>query len=230
MNPVRQIASGPAWILFLAMGLTVACQSSLPRPAPSEAAAGSTSSKQADESVAGKVTIHVTSNGWHTEIVVPRAALPADAIPEAVDFGDARYLSFGWGDAEYYQAPRPTFTMAFRAAMQPTPAVLHLAGLGSHPSKAYPGEEVLEFELTASDFRNLVRYLDAAFQRTDGQAAKPVAPGLYSFSRFYPATGEFHLFNTCNSWTARALDAAGLALDVAQSQSAEDLMSQLRDR
>ena len=116
MNPVRQIASSPAWILFLAMGLTVACQSSLPRPAPSEAAAGSTSSKQAEESVAGKVTIHVTSNGWHTGIVVPRAALPADVIPEAVDFGDARYLSFGWGDAAYYPAPQPGLELLLSAA------------------------------------------------------------------------------------------------------------------
>jgi uncharacterized protein DUF2459 len=37
----------------------------------------------------------------------------------------------------------------------------------------------------------------------------PLGPGLYGDSRFYPAHGQFHLFNTCNTWAARALQAAG---------------------
>ncbi|MDE0205085.1 MAG: DUF2459 domain-containing protein, partial [Candidatus Tectomicrobia bacterium] len=43
--------------------------------------------------------IHVTSNGWHTAIVVPAQALAdSGAIPEAADFPDAAFLEFGWGD------------------------------------------------------------------------------------------------------------------------------------
>jgi hypothetical protein len=57
----------------------------------------------------------------------------------------------------------------------------------------------------------------------------PVAPlgsGLYGDSRFYPARETFHLFNTCNVWTARALRSAGLP--VRDAITTEGLMAQVR--
>ncbi len=175
------------------------------------------------------VPIYVTSNGWHTGIVVARANLPAGAVPEAVDFPDARYLGFGWGDAEYYPARRPSFTMALGAALKPTPAVLHLAGLSAHPRDVFPSAEVVVLALSRQGFGKLVDYLDASFARAGARRVAASGPGLYPFSRFYPATGEFHLFNTCNTWTARGLRAAGLPIDIARATSAEDVMTQLRD-
>ena len=43
--------------------------------------------------------------------------------------------------------------MAFRAAIGPTPAVLHLAGLETHPSKVFPGDEILELDTRAWEQR-----------------------------------------------------------------------------
>jgi uncharacterized protein (TIGR02117 family) len=176
----------------------------------------------------GTVTIYVTSNGWHSVIVVARASLPTGAIPEAADFPDAIYLSLGWGDAEYYPARRPTFGMMLGAALQPTPAVIHMAGLRAHPREAFPSDEVVEIKIPTHAFRNLVAYLDGTFARDGPQRAHSVAPGLYRFSLFYPAKGAFHLFNTCNTWTARGLAAAGWPIRVSGTVSAEDLMAQLR--
>jgi len=174
------------------------------------------------------VSIHIVSNGWHTGIVVARAALPAGAVPEAADFPDAPYLEFGWGDAEYYPAPRPTLGMALRAALVPSPAVVHLVGLPGHPRDVFPTAEVVELRLAPAGFRKLVDYLDDTFARGGAERAQASAPGLYRFSLFYPAKGEFHLFNTCNTWTARALEAAGLPVQVSGTLRAEDLMAQIR--
>lgn len=175
------------------------------------------------------VAIFVASNGWHTAIVVPRARVPADAIPEAADFPDAVYLEFGWGDSEYYPARNPTIGMALRAALEPTPAVVHMGGLGAHPRAVYPTAEVVEIEVPADGFARLVAYLGAAFARGGADRVGASAPGLYPYSLFYPATGEFHLFNTCNTWTARGLSAAGLAVEVGGTVRAEDLMAQVRE-
>ncbi len=62
----------------------------------------------------------------------------------------------------------------------------------------------------------------------DGSRAKATGPGLYAASLFYPAVGRFHLFNTCNTWTARALAAAGFDVVDANSTKAEELMRQVR--
>lgn len=175
-----------------------------------------------------QIVVYVMSNGWHSAIAVPRAALPEGAIPEAADFPAADYLSFSWGDATYFPARDPTTAMALSAALQPTPAVLHVAGLTSPPGDVFPADEVVELRTTSAGFAALVAYLDASFDRDGAERVEAREPGLYRFSLFYPATDEFHLFNTCNTWTARGLRAAGWSVRVMGTVTAEDLMAQVR--
>ncbi len=174
-------------------------------------------------------TIYVSSNGWHTNIVLSRDALPPGAIPEAADFPQAAFLEFGWGDREYYPSPRPTMGMALAAALTPTPAVMHLAGLPRPPRELSREAEVLAMGLSAAALERLIERIDASFDRPAGGRGETVARGLYRDSWFYPAHGRFHLFNTCNNWTARMLSAAGVGLSPSGVQTAEQLMRRLRD-
>ena len=170
----------------------------------------------------------MASNGWHSAIVVPRDALPPGVLPEADDFPAADYLSFGWGDAAYFPAREPGFDTTLAAALTPTPSVLHLSGLAAPPHQVFPASEVVVLELPAAGFGRLVAYLDQTFDRDGALRAPSIAPGLHDFSLFYPAEGEFHLFNTCNTWTARALATAGLPVRTGGVVTAEDLMAQVR--
>ena len=128
-----------------------------------------------------KIAIYVTSNGWHSEIVIARAQLSTSAIPEATDFPDAPYLSFGWGDETYYPEPDPTVEMALRAALVPTPAVVHMSGLRAHPSNVFPADEVVEVKLTQVEFQRLVTYLDASFARRFSRRRAPGGAGPIPF-------------------------------------------------
>ena len=169
--------------------------------------------------------VSVVSNGFHTALVVARGDLPARHIPELADFPDARFLEFSWGDAEYFPADEETIAIALRAAFLPTDAVMHIVPLRRTPVERYPSAEIVRLSFSETGFARLVRYLGASFDRNKENTALPV---LYQDSRFYPATGRFHLGNTCNSWTARGLALAGVKLDVSSSASAEGLMDQLR--
>jgi len=214
----RHYAIRAARLLVVCVSLlAAACRSEPVVSTPSAAAPGE-----------ARVTIYVVSNGWHSAIVVPRAALPPGAIPEAADFPAAAYLSLGWGDAEYFPERDPTTEMALRAALRPTPAVLHLAGLSSHPGRVFPADEVVELEATGQGFEALIAYLDAVFDRDGAERVEASEPGLTRFSLFYPAKGEFHLFNTCNTWTARGLQAGGWPIRVSGTVTAEELMVQVR--
>jgi uncharacterized protein (TIGR02117 family) len=172
-------------------------------------------------------TIFVSSNGWHTDITLSRADLPEGRVPEGADFPDAAYLQFGWGDADYYTTPDPGIGTTLGAAF-PGSAVVHLAGLSARPSAVFRDVEEIALTLDAAQFARLLGYLHESFERDGEPRAQSVAPGVYSFSRFYPATGEFHLFNTCNTWTARALATAGLDISPSGVQRAGDVMDQLR--
>jgi uncharacterized protein (TIGR02117 family) len=173
-------------------------------------------------------TIYVVSNGWHTGIALAREDLPPGRVPEVADFPDAPFFEFGWGDREYYPTPQPSFAMALDAAMLPSPAVMHLVGLQWPPQQSFPEAEVLAVTLSAAQLDRMIATIAASFDRPAGGRAAAIAPGLYANSRFYPAHGRFHLFNTCNSWTARILAEAGLSLSGSRVIRAEDLMSRLR--
>jgi uncharacterized protein (TIGR02117 family) len=175
-----------------------------------------------------ETTIYVTSNGWHSGIVIARADLPAGFIPETADFPAATHFEFGWGNRDYYTTPRKTIGLTLGAAL-PGAAVVHLAGL-SGPPRTYPGHEAVALRVSAEGVRRLVAYLHQAFARGGAPRLRAMAPGLAPMSGFYPATGTFHLFNTCNTWTAAGLAAAGIAIRVGGVQQAEELMSQVRAR
>ncbi len=118
--------------------------------------------------------------------------------------------------------------MALRGALIPTPSVVHVAGMTISPQARYPEAEVVTLSIEATGLRRLVNFIDASFDRGDLDRATSTGPGLYPASRFYPGLGNFHLFNTCNTWTARALAYAGFRINGSSAQSAEDLMRQLR--
>jgi uncharacterized protein (TIGR02117 family) len=178
---------------------------------------------------AADVDVYVVSNGWHTEIAVPRAAIPDGAIPEAADFPRATFLVFGWGHAEYYPHPDPGWGLTLGAALIPSPAVMHLIGLDIDPRQAYRHIDVAPVTLDADGWRKLIRHVNAAFARGGAPRAAPVAKGLYDFSLFYPAVGTFlGLSNNCNTWTAAALAAAGLRIDPEGVFRANDVMYRVR--
>lgn len=171
--------------------------------------------------------IYVASNGWHTAIIVPRAALPPGTLPEAEDFPDAPFLEFGWGDREYYPNPRPSLAAALAAGLLPGDSVMHLAGL-TQPPRAGGGTEVVSLAVAEAGFARMIAGVDGTFDRKGARRAKVVAPGLHTGGNFYPAHGTFHLFNTCNTWVAERLEAAGVALTPAGVVTAGDLMERLR--
>ena len=189
---------------------------------------GSVPVPPAADGVARPHVVHVVSNGWHSAIVVARPDLERTGlVPEAADFAGAPFLEFGWGDRTYYPARDKTLGLALAAALTATPAVMHVAGLAATPDRIYADADILTVPLTEAGLHGLVAEIDAGFQRPGGGRATAVSRGLYAHSSFYLAHGEFHLFNTCNTWTARTLRAGGAAVSPAGVITADDLVGRL---
>lgn len=171
--------------------------------------------------------VWVVEHGWHAGLVVERALIPAGLWPEQDDLPDARYLEVGWGDADFYRSPDPGLWLALRAAAGSRGSAAHLLALRAPPAPG-PGREVAEIRLSRPGFEALARFVHASFER-DGRARAPrLGPGLYPASAFYPARGRYHLFNTCNTWIADALRAAGVPITPARAITAGGLLRQLR--
>jgi len=171
-------------------------------------------------------SMYVISHGWHTGIALARNDIPSHLLPERQDFAAADYLEFGWGDRDFYQAREFSLALAMRAALSSRGSVLHVVGFNGGVTSRFPGSEIIELPLSAEKLAALALYIHQSVERDGERPAAPLAAGPYANSRFYPASGVFSLSNTCNTWTARALQAAGYR--VSPSTTAAPLMAQLR--
>jgi len=178
-----------------------------------------------DESLA---SIYLINHGKHAGLVVRRADIPTGLWPENRDFPDADYLELGWGDWNYYQADDPGPWLALKAAFWSTASVLHVVGVKGSVADRFAGYEVIRLELAPDGFAKLMDYIHQSFARNGETKARPVEPGYGLGSRFYPARGKFHLYNTCNGWVARALEATGYPMGVFRPVTADQLMAKAR--
>ena len=175
-----------------------------------------------------KQKIYVTSNGWHTGIVINRKFVSPMNMPEIVDMSQAEFVEFGWGDANFYPAKKHTVDMTLEAALIPTKAVMHVVGLPAIPSRYFARAEALPLSLNKVKHDQLVAFISNSFDRKGALRANPITSGLYKSSNFYPANGKFHLMNNCNNWTAQALRASGFKIKLIGIIQAEPLMRQIR--
>ncbi len=129
---------------------------------------------------------------------------------------------------DYYQTPDPHMGLILKAALLPTASVLHIVGFSGSVPAYFPYSETIRIELSFAGFEQLTRTITASFARDEAGTTTSLGHGLYGNSRFYLSREIYHLFNTCNVWTARALRTAGLPITPARAISVESLMSQVR--
>lgn len=163
-------------------------------------------------------TVYLVRHGWHTGLVLRVADVP-NTSPLVRDFPGAEHLEIGWGDRDYYPAADPSVWMAMRALFWPTPSVLHVAGFRGTPQAYFPNSEIVVLTLSQSGFDRLHARLRESFEFDAAGNPVVLGPGLYGTSRFYASRESFHVFNTCNVWTAEVLREAGVAMTPGSSSS-----------
>jgi uncharacterized protein (TIGR02117 family) len=205
--------------LFLALALTAACAACVASRPPSQ---GSIPRAQPPT-----VRVFIVVHRWHSGVVLPRAALAPAILPEVADFPDADYLEFGWGDRDYYEGKRGAWVI-LKAALWPTPGVLHVASCSGRVVTCFPYSRIVSLDMPDSALQRLSERLGGSFRRDVQPKAAPLGPGLYGESRFYPSREKFYLLKTCNSWTAGLLQAAGYPIRPASSLTVDAVMKQLK--
>ncbi|MDJ0808946.1 MAG: DUF2459 domain-containing protein [Desulfobacterales bacterium] len=189
-------------------------------------AAPEVSPRTAPEEERRKV-FQVVKHGWHVGIVVGQNEMASWLPLLGADFSGAAHLEIGWGDARFYQADEPSTGLALRAALWPTASVMHVVGFSGDPARYFAASEVVNICVSQSAYGRLLDFIRDSFARGPEGEVIPLGPGLYGTSRFYRAQGSFHLFNTCNTWAARAIAATGTPV-ATRIVTAGELFSQLR--
>ena len=209
-GPIMRLLNGLA--LMIAFLLGCAAHEVSPRNGPGEA---------------HRKVFQVVKHGWHVGIVVDQDEMTPRVPLLDEHFSGAEHLEIGWGDARFYQAAEPSTGLALRAALWPTDSVMHVVGFSGDPARYFPASELVSVCVNRPAFKRMLDFIGDNFERRPDGKAIPLGPGLYGTSRFYRAKGSFHLFNTCNTWAARAVAATGLPVST-RIITAGELVSQLR--
>lgn len=175
------------------------------------------------------IRIFVVKHGWHTGVVVPKIGTQAPFAFLDPVFGDAAYYEFGWGDREFYRADDPGVWLALRAALWPTPSVLHVVALAKPPPESFRGAEMEELLISKQGYQQLLNYLTQHFVLDKQSQPALLGRGLYDDSRFFESHGDFHAFRTCNTWTVQALQKSGMPVRSFGTFTADSVLKQIRD-
>jgi len=171
--------------------------------------------------------VYVIGHGWHTGIALRADDLNA-LIPDlAVRFPQAKYYEIGWGDAGFYQANEITTALTLRAMFWSNGSVLHVVGFNDDPGQYFYKSDVQKINTSHANYLHLQEFLKSSFKTDKAGNVIREKHGIYADSQFYTGVGTYHLFNTCNKWTAKALYSDGMDINPLLELTASSVMHSL---
>jgi uncharacterized protein (TIGR02117 family) len=203
-----------SWFCMLAAGTLAAC--------------GSVPDKRTPVAAPDGIPVYVVAHGWHSGFALPSQAISPAMLPERLDFPEADYLEFGWGDRDFYGASTFSFWLMIKAGVWSEESTLLIEPLANPPPQRYPCSTLIALRMPRPNFRLLIAYIRDSLRRSEPSLKSEPLPSLYpQRGRFYPAEGRFHAFNTCNSWTWRGLAAAGYPVSGPRPLTADGLVDRI---
>jgi uncharacterized protein (TIGR02117 family) len=154
-------------------------------------------------------TIFISTNGVHLDIVLPKESIDSTLLYGLHLKGNEKYLSFGWGDENFYLNTPTwgdlTFKNAFSAMFLGSPTLMHIT---RHNGKA---SDWVEIKINDSELKNLTNYIHKTF-KTNENGMKIIVEnkGYSAMDDFYKANGSYSCLKTCNSWVNKGFKESGL--------------------
>jgi hypothetical protein len=114
------------------------------------------------------------------------------------------------------------------AALAPGPGALLVTALRDTPQSAFPAEDVVVLRVSTRGLARLIDFIAESFERPTDGVLHAIADGPYPGSLFYASTRTYSAGYTCNTWTAEALQTAGLPVHSAGVVFADEVADQAR--
>ena len=153
--------------------------------------------------------IYLNTNGVHLDFVIPIENVDSLVLSGIKYNRNEKYLSFGWGDENFYiNTPTwedLTFINAFSAMFLESSTLIHVTRYKQKRS------DWVEIKVTETELRKLNNYLLNTFEiNEDGMKIILENKGYSSIDDFYKSKGSYSCLKTCNSWVNIGFKESGL--------------------
>jgi len=154
-------------------------------------------------------SIYLNTNGVHLDIVLEKAYVSDSLLQDLYVRPEERYLSFGWGDSNFYlNTPiwdDLTASTAVNALFLESASLMHIT--------RYRGKSTrwVEVPVSKPQWDMLNRLLLSSFRLGEqGGKIRLRGKGYSRYDDFYWANGSYSFTFTCNSWANSLLKQSGL--------------------
>jgi len=152
--------------------------------------------------------IFVIGRGYHTDIGIRTADLPAPLAGLAPQYPGLQTMLIGFGDRTFVTTRQKSFG-TWLLTLLPGNGAMMVTGLRVAPEAAFGAAHVVRLHVSAHAFAAIVGFVGESFVLDHGAPDK-IGNGPYPGSAFYASSRIYDLMDTCNTWTAAALASGGL--------------------
>ncbi len=171
-----------------------------------------------------KHTIYFIYKGFHTSILLDAKAVVAHNPQLANDLAGQTYARIGWGDGDYFTGKSKSVGTATKALIASGYSAVQLLPYDYEPFDEIPPETIVPLAVTDEGLRQLSIYLGVSIA-VDGQGKLIRLPAFGdAMGSFFQSRYHYSVLSNCNTWSGKALRAAGLP--VANRLTAKGLFAQ----
>ena len=161
------------------------------------------------ESKKSEKVIYLTTNGIHLDMVILIENIDSLVLSGIKYNKNEKYLSFGWGDENFYlNTPswgNLTFSNAFKAMFLKSSTLMHITRYKQKRA------HWVEVRVDETQLKKLNSYLLNTFKvNKNGMKIILENKGYASIDDFYKSKGSYSCFKTCNSWVNNGFKESGL--------------------
>ena len=177
--------------------------------------------RNAKESInSSGIPLIIHGDGFHTELYLPIedsvvhhnwfAFIKDSAI--ILKHRNNKYINIGWAEEDWSIAGTRNNTnimMAFETLLWPwNRSIMHVQFMDTVHTLKHPFTE--HRFLNVTQFGQLVAFIKSGFVLEKNMPVVKSYQGYYGFDYFFSSNRNYNAFNTCNQWTADALNACNI--------------------
>lgn len=174
-------------------------------------------------------TIYIAKNDWHVGIFLEINNRSSEKISALEFFSKFKLIDIGWGDADFYQSDvELDLVLATKAIIIPTSSVIRLQGYNMTIDEILDWRDyTFKLLLDDSQFDKLCEFINQSFSRDSENQIIKTSEKFNGVIQYFSSVHKYHLFNTCNTWVAEALEYSGLDINASKVITADHLFAEL---
>lgn len=176
-------------------------------------------------------TVYIVNSNLHTGIIIPVDQEAEKTINAVKFFRSYKFIDIGWGEEKYYQEPVDSLLMGARAILLPNTSVIRVEGYsGTLEDFIMWSDYAVELTLTGEQYNSLLEFIAESFMKDNGGEDIMTSAKRSGRVIFFRSVYRYHLFHTCNTWVAEALEYSGLNVSPSLVITAGQLYDEIKEQ